>query len=248
MRIGILQVDSVRSELQPCFGNYPGMFADLLRAADPEVRIEVYDVQQGQYPAAFDACDGYLITGSRESVYANLAWIEPLVAFVGELRQAQIKLAGICFGHQLLAHFFGGEVAPAKLGWAVGVQRSEIIRQLPWMLPQLSQLALLSSHKDQVVRLPADAELYATNEFCPNAGFTIGEHTLSIQGHPEFSREYAARLMQLRKLLLGEATFAAGMASLHLGREAFGHAHIDSANMGRWLINFFKGMPHASTL
>jgi len=251
VRLGILQVDSVRKELQPRFGNYPGMFSDLLCAADPEVVIEVYDAQQGHYPVTIDACDGYLITGSRDSVYDELAWIAPLVDFVRELRQAQIKLAGICFGHQLIAHFFGGKVAPAELGWAVGVHRNEIIRRLPWMLPPLSQLALLASHKDQVVQLPADAELYAASKFCPYAGFTIGEHTLCIQGHPEFCRAYAAQLMQLRRRLLGEATFLAGMASLHLDQHALGksnisQANIDGADMGGWLINFFRGTPRVS--
>ena len=59
-----------------------------------------------------------------------------------------------------MAHFFGGRVAPAESGWAVGVHTSAIVRHHNWMgevgRPQFS---LLSSHKDQVVELPEAAEV-----------------------------------------------------------------------------------------
>ena len=56
-------------------------------------------------------------------------------------------------------------------------------------------ISLLSSHQDQVIRLPEEATLYATNEFCPIAGFVVGDQVLTIQGHPEFDKEYARALL-----------------------------------------------------
>ena len=81
-KIGILQTDSVREEFRDAFGNYPGMFRSLLSRAAAEaatpVEFAVYDVEHGRYPPAVEACDGYVITGSRESVYADLPWISRL--------------------------------------------------------------------------------------------------------------------------------------------------------------------------
>jgi len=179
----------------------------------------------------FSDCDGFLITGSRDSVYDDLPWIPPLVDFVGQLRAQEIKLAGICFGHQLVAHFFGGKVGPAEQGWAVGVHSSDIVNKDTWMLPSRDRLSLLSSHKDQVLSLPPDATLYATNDFCPNAGFTVGNHTMTIQGHPEFQKEYARALMTFRKELLGESVYKTGLDSLSQS--------VDYSALGRWLVNFF---------
>ncbi len=90
--------------------------------------------------------------------------------------------------------------------------------------------ALLSSHKDQVSRLPPGAELFAATDRCPNAGFVMGDQVIAFQGHPEFSREYAADLMRMREQILGPDVFTAGMASL-------AH-HIDTRRVARWILNF----------
>jgi len=236
MHLGILKVDSVREEFVADHGDYPEMFEQLLLSADPSMQISVFDVQSGDVPEV-SQCDGYVITGSRDSVYDDLPWIPPLVDFVGQLRAQEIKLAAICFGHQLIAHFFGGRVGAAEEGWAVGVHSCRIVEHNHWMTPPGEQLSLLSSHKDQVLELPHDATLYATNDFCPYAGFTVGNHTLTIQGHPEFRKEYARSLMTFRKDLLGETVFNAGLDSLS--------GSVDQSLMGRWLVNFFVGTNQA---
>ena len=171
MRIGILQTDSVREEFQDAFGDYPGMFRSLLSQAAAEaarpVEFAVYDVERGHYPAGVDACDGYVITGSRESVYADLPWIARLSDYVRTLHEARRKTVGVCFGHQLIAHALGGETRAADAGWGVGVHQVRIVGQAPWMQPARRAVSLLSSHKDQVVRAPPGARLLGSNDFCP---------------------------------------------------------------------------------
>ena len=237
MRVGILQVDSVRDEIQAQHGDYPDMFHALLVGADPTITTRTYNVVDDEYPAEIDECAGYLITGSRDSVYDDLPWLPKLIGFVGELLACDVRVAGICFGHQLIAHHFGGHVAPASGGWGVGVHTSELTApadmSLPWLDADRGPIALLSSHKDQVMSLPDGAIRYATNEFCPNAGFVTGENVLTIQGHPEFSKAYARELMKFRRTLLGEATFLAGIASLE--------NPIEGDRMGGWLAAFYRG-------
>ena len=232
MRIGILRTDSVRPEFQGEFGDYPAMFRAMLMAGADDVSIEFrdYDVQNGEYPAALDECDAYLITGSRHSVYEDQPWIHRLAEFVRELDDARHKLVGICFGHQLIAHALGGETRAADNGWAVGVQDTCVLAPAEWMLPYRETFGLLSSHKDQVVRLPDGAELFASTEFCPNSGFTIGDHILTFQGHPEFSKGYSRALMDMRRDMLGEPVYSAGVESL----EKPAHPTV----VGRWIVNF----------
>ena len=62
--------------------------------------------------------------------------------------------------------------------------------------------------------LPPGARLIATNDFCPLAGFTHGDLVLTFQGHPEFRKDYSKDLMNMRRDLLGEDVWQAGMASL----------------------------------
>ena len=241
MRIGILRTDSVRPEFQGEFGDYPAMFrAMLTSAADAPIEFRDYDVQHGEYPASIDECDAYLVTGSRHSVYEDQPWIHRLADFVRELDAARHKLIGICFGHQLIAHTLGGETRAAEQGWAVGVQDTCILTPAEWMQPYRERFGLLSSHKDQVVRAPDDAEIFAATEFCPNSGFTIGDHILTFQGHPEFTKGYSRALMNFRREMLGEPRYNAGVESLD--------KPVVPALVGRWILNFIgSGEPGAAS-
>ena len=238
LKIGILQTDSVLEEFQPEFGDYPAMFADLLNSAasrldDLSIELVVYRVAESEFTDAVSRCDGYLITGSRQSVYDDLPWIGELTDFVAQAMAANVRIVGICFGHQLLAHFFGGLTEPAAVGWSVGVHETRVVDPQPWMQPECPEFALLSSHKDQVARLPQGARIIARSDSCPCAGFVIGERVMTLQGHPEFNKSYAAALMGKRESLLGAEVFACGMDSL--AQET--HSEI----VGLWILNFLCG-------
>lgn len=239
--IAILQTDEVSPEFIGSHGDYPQMFEALLRAGaeNREVPVAInfhtYDARCGDFPAA-DAHQGYLITGSRKSVYDDEAWIAALAEFLEAAIQAGKKVIGICFGHQLVAHFFGGRAEPAKQGWAVGIQENRTVDREPWMDGDGDRLNLISSHKDQVTELPASARVIASSDFCPIGGFVIGDQILTFQGHPEFQRAYSNDLMVMRRELLGEEVFHAGVESLD--------KETDEDRVGRWIVNFLlsKGL------
>lgn len=241
LHLGILQADSVLEDLQPRFGDYPTMFEDLFRAEDPSMRFTTYHVQHS-LPENLE-CDAYLITGCKLSVYDDLPWIRELAEFVAKAIAAKKKILGICFGHQLIAHFFGGHVGPADVGWAVGVQTSDVVQTKIWMQSTrglTTKLHLVSSHKDQVQQLPDGAEIFASSDFCPVSGFTLGDEVLTIQGHPELSAEYSRALMGVRRQLLGEQVYQAGIESLHKGT--------DEALFTRWMLAFIREQPKSIEL
>lgn len=237
LRIGILRTDEVLPEFQAEHGDYPEMFTGLLGSAaqslSPPQRLELehYDARQGEFPEPTD-CDGYVITGSRNSVYDDEPWIAPLVVFLRQVIDADRKVIGICFGHQLMAHFFGGRTERAAAGWGVGVHNSCVVGEEAWMVPSQNQLKLLSMHKDQVTVLPEGARLLVSSDFCPIGGFAIGNQVVTLQGHPEFHKNYSRSLMEMRIELIGEPRFQAGMKSLS--------DDTDEAAVGRWMINFLQ--------
>jgi len=240
MKIGILQADSVLDQFQPVHGDYPGMIAGILGQAARELNLEVafrnYDVEHGIYPDDIDECDGYVITGSKKSVYDNESWIDALKAYTRELHGAQKKLVGLCFGHQLVAEALGGKTLAAEAGWCVGIHESEILESR-WFMEdeELDLFTLIVSHKDQVIQLPKGAQLLASAAQCPNSMYCIGDHIFTMQGHPEFTREYSRDLMKMRQEILGAETYVAGVASLDkpLMRDI----------VARWIIRFIKGKP-----
>ena len=234
LHLGILQADSVLEPLQPAHGDYPDMFRALIRdAADAlgiKVDVSIWNVEAGEYPGSIDACDAWLITGSRKSVYDDEAWIQDLGAWVKKLHERKRKLIGICFGHQMVAHFLGGQSAAAESGWCVGVQDYRVVSSAEFMLPAQGTYRLIASHKDQVKSLPPGAELLASSDTCPHAMFQLGEHMLCFQGHPEFQPAYSADLTELRRELLGPEKSEAAIKSLQNAP--------DRQLAGIWILNF----------
>lgn len=214
MRIGILQCDSVREDLQPAFGDYPDMFRRLLTRADPGLEFRIHDLIQGQSPVSPDECDAWLFTGSKWSVYDDADWIARAHELVQRLYAAQRPTIGICFGHQLIASALGGRVDKAPTGWGVGVHTTRLLGRRGWMQPERRSLSLVVSHQDQVMELPPGAELLAGHDFCPHDILQIGEHVLTFQGHPEFPKEYSRATMEQRRGLVGEEAYREGVASL----------------------------------
>jgi GMP synthase-like glutamine amidotransferase len=73
------------------------------------------------------------------------------------------------------------------------LRRPEKIGPLP------SSFLIEAFHQDQVEGAPHSARVVASSDFCPNALLYYPDFALTIQGHPEFSAEYATDLIELRR-------------------------------------------------
>ena len=155
-------------------------------------------------------------------------------SIINNLSQEKIPTIGICFGHQLIAESLGGRVEKATdKGWGVGVHIWKIINKREWMGDYSpADFSLRASHQDQVVEMPAESTLYASSDFCPIAGFQIGTHVLSMQGHPEFSKEYNRALIEKRVDRIGEKVVDIAIQSLK--------KEVDSNTVTAWMIDFIK--------
>ncbi|HBV21520.1 MAG TPA: GMP synthase [Nitrosomonas sp.] len=234
MKIGILQCDHVREALQPQFGDYHHMIAALFSKVAPDYQFKVFHIQLFEYPENLDECDAYITTGSRHSVYDDAAWIKHLEAFVIRLDQAKKPYVGICFGHQIMIKALGGEVGKSDKGWGIGVSINQVTHQKPWMEPAQPTLNLIASHQDQVVTLPphVNVDVLATSRFCPYYMLAYGDHFLSVQGHPEFSKDYSSTLIDTRRNIIPADRVREGKASLT--------AALDDQLFARWVVNFYN--------
>ena len=104
-------------------------------------------------------------------------WITRLGEFVVELNAAKKKLVGI-FSTPTRARA-GGRTADKK-GW---VGRHETTLWTRGARSGLANLAVIKS-PHQVQSLPEQARVIAQSDFCPIAGMAIGDHIVTLQGHP----------------------------------------------------------------
>ncbi len=231
MKIGILKTDAVRPEWVGRFGEYPDMFEQLLLAEDPSLEFQQWDVEQGEIPGDLEAVDGFIITGSKSSVYDDKPWIRDLEALVRDLNDGHHKLIGICFGHQVIAKALGGIVDKSPKGWGCGIQRYQLSDKALEADAAGGELSLIASHQDQVMKAPAGAIVIAGSDHCNIAGFRVGSHILTFQGHPEFIPDYSREIMHFRREMIGESQVVAGLASL----ESEEH---QGARVARWMLDF----------
>ena len=229
IKVGILQTGGPPPPLDGQFGSYSAMVRELL---GPQHEFTTFDVRVGELPRRADICDAYVITGSASGVYDGDSWIGSIKDFVREA-SGQTAMVGICFGHQLMAEAFGGQVIKSPRGWGIGLHRYDIGQHAAWM-DDASSIAVPASHQDQIVKLPADARVLGGSEFTP---YGIVEYpqrrAVSLQSHPEFSPEYAAALIELRR----SSKYTPEQADRAL---ATLHEPNDRARVGGWLAHFLR--------
>ena len=233
MKIGLLKCDFVMPEFHGIDGGIPDMFTHLLGQTGLGAELKIYRVWEGELPAATDECDAWFTSGARASVFEDLDWIKNFQQFIVALHADRRKTVGICFGHQMIAQALGGGVRRSERGWGIGVQQMSIAEEQPWMQPPMDSCRMLFTHQDQVEVLPSGARLLGSTEHCPNAMFAVGDHILSIQAHPEYSRPYLCAFIEPREAIIDPITFKAGPAS----RELEHHR----SEMAQWLRHFLQG-------
>lgn len=232
LRIGLIQCGHVAPSLVERFGDYPAIYGDLLGSS---IDLVVHDMQTGPVPDDPRSCDGWLISGSAQSAYDDLAWIGPTEQFVRTLIDVDAPTVAICFGHQLVAQAMGATVERAPGGWGVGAHDYRLVgppRTPGW--PQRETVRLIASHQDQVTTLPDGADLIASTDHCPIAGYTLGPALLALQPHPEFSGSLSHALTTSRRERIGDATSDAALASVEPDR-------LDQDLVARWMIEFWRG-------
>lgn len=186
MKIGILQTgyapDAIIAK-----GDYPDMFQSLL--AGHGFTFATYRVVDMEFPADVRDCDGYVITGSKHGAYEDHPFIAPLEQLIRDAFAAGVPVAGICFGHQIMAQALGGKVEKFKGGWSTGPTDyafgDETLRLNAW-------------HQDQVVTPPPGATTIASSPFCAYAGLAYGKTGYSVQAHPEYGPEFIQGLIDHR--------------------------------------------------
>jgi len=231
MKLGILNTISPELSVVNWGGTPVDTYIRFFESVNAPFTYIGYQITQGQFPSSPDECDAYIITGSTRGVYDTDDWIAVLSQFIRDSYRAGIKLVGICFGHQILAHVLGGRAEKSEKGRGFGLKSFDIIQQKAWMNDKPDRCSLYFVHQDQVVKLPSEAELLGGNTFCPIALYEIDNRVLGIQGHPEFSAGIMQDLLYMVEKELEPSMYEASVRSLDNGTP-------DNQLVAQWIVNF----------
>jgi len=139
------------------------------------------------------------IGGSKYSVHEGAPNLDAAVVFLREARLRRIPIFGCCFGAQIIAHAFGGEVVrdEASEEWGTfQIRASDDAWTDPLFVDQPDVFPAQCAHRDRITRLPSLALCLASSERCSVQAFVIpGTGIYGTQFHPERSKsDFEARL------------------------------------------------------
>ena len=160
-----------------------------------DTKFEIFDIagEIDQVPSMRNF-DALIVSGSERGVHDGAPWHDDVSKTLHESRKLGKPIFGICFGHQIMASTFGGEVRRSNGGEFIGIKKfvqtdGHTFNRFVW-------------HRDQVTRPPKCATVVASSDYCPFASLEYDFPAFSVQYHPEFEKKYFEKL-----LLAGDGIF-----------------------------------------
>lgn len=172
--------------------------------------VEKFLAFNSQFPSLGTLKDyqGIIISGSCSfSTYNNHKWIKELKGWIQKYYhlarnhpEETPKLVGICFGHQIISDALGGKttknpltpnklllgvhpISPTESFW----QKSYVKDAFQEKMNIIKEFNVIEYHGDAVVVLPESAQLLATSKYTSNEIYSIGDHILGFQCHPDLT-------------------------------------------------------------
>ena len=148
-------------------------------------------------------CDGAIFGGSSDFDFhggrdakdparlMSLIILTRAKSIVKHAMAENVPILGVCFGHQLIAQMFGGEIrcddAQGKFGsheihLTEEGKKDELFKMLP------HTLVAQYWHKDSATNLPEGATLLAAGDCCRFSALRYDSTTYTVQFHPEVER------------------------------------------------------------
>ncbi|MFL9879797.1 glutamine amidotransferase [Herbaspirillum rhizosphaerae] len=187
----IIHTGDPNDDLKQSYGSYAAQLQHAAGLADHET--EIVSVFQGQYLREPDQYRAVLITGSPTMVTDLVEWSERTAEWLRRAAQRQLPMFGVCYGHQLLSHAFGGKVGFNPAGRVAGTMTvnmhpvaadEHLLHEAPASFPAHML------HSQVVLKPPPGATILASSPMDPHHMLRLAPNIFSAQFHPEFSSDF----------------------------------------------------------
>jgi len=176
---------------------YHRIFQELLYYLEPTAIVDVVfpaDDNKKLLPSNdLIKYDGLLWTGSSLSVLDDSPPVTQQFNFGEDVFKSGVPFYGSCWALQLATVVSGGKVAPSKNGLEFGIAEKIKItadgKESPYFTNRKNNYKALSIHFDEIIELPDNAVVLASNDHSKVQAMTINyknSQFFGVQYHPEF--------------------------------------------------------------
>ncbi|HRG00936.1 MAG TPA: glutamine-hydrolyzing GMP synthase [Bacteroidia bacterium] len=161
--------------------DFGSQFTQLIarRLREMNVYCEIHPFNK--IPTLTPEIKGVILSGSPHSVRQD----NPLNPDLSNIK-GKLPLLGICYGAQLLAHFYGGEVGKSNSREYGRAHLDFVDDTNPLFNGITNHSQVWMSHGDTILKVPANYKIVASTHDVKVAGYAIeGEQSWGIQFHPE---------------------------------------------------------------
>ena len=198
-------------------------YARVLHRIDPALQIDIVTAadREPDFPAGvgLEHYDGVTMTGSALNIYHGGAPVTRQIELAKAVFAAGVPFFGSCWGLQVAVTAAAGEVRANPRGREFGFARRVLLSDAGWAHPLFAGKPAVfeapTIHRDEIVTLPADAQILAGNDFGVQAtSFSHGRGTFwGVQYHPEYDYvDIAAAAERYAERLVAEGMFRDGAA------------------------------------
>ncbi len=189
----IIKLGSTFDSVKARFGDFEHWIERALGPTDNGIGI--VDAKNGAPLPAAEECAGVVLTGSHAMVTDDLSWSLAVENWIPDIVDAGVPFMGICYGHQLLARAWGGQVGFHPRDREIGTVDIRLLSgsirdKLFGLLPGRFQAH--ATHCQSVLQLPPGATHLAASADEVHHAFRIGDCAWGIQFHPEFTADIMA--------------------------------------------------------
>jgi GMP synthase (glutamine-hydrolysing) len=208
----LLKAGEAAASVRLSVGDYDRWFLQTLGLSG--YRFDIVPAYQAvKLPEDVSRYDAVMMTGSSASVTRLEPWMERAAAFMVNAAEKDIPVLGVCFGHQLLAHAYGGRVVRNPLGREVGTVEVELTaagQADPLFRGMPRRIAVQATHEDLVPEPPEGTVVLAGNTNTAIQALAFRPSVRGVQFHPEIQPDAMRVLIQARAERLEEDAVARG--------------------------------------
>jgi len=208
----LLKAGETAASVRLAVGDYERWFLETVGLDG--YRFDIVPAYQGaKLPDDPRAYDAVMMTGSPLSVTQLQPWMQRAGEYMADAAERGVPVLGVCFGHQLLAHTYGGRVVRNPLGREMGtveVALTEAGRADALFEGLPERFAVQTTHEDIVEPLPGAARVLAGNANTAAQAVAFRRNVRGVQFHPEAQPEAMRAMIHARAERLEEEAVARG--------------------------------------